>query len=84
MADFSADVREQVQELLRRIVDGSIEPYIGARALWTDFYSNDPGSFPELVTFVNDATDYEELPDRRPEIVQHIVGEAERTLTQWS
>jgi hypothetical protein len=78
------DTHDRVIAVLTEIVNGSISPYTGARQLWTDYYSNDPEQIPELVTFVNDATDYEELPDRREEIRNHIVSEAQRLLAVWS
>lgn len=84
MADSSVQAaHERARVVLENIVDGAIAPYQGARKLWTEFYSEDPDSFPELATFVNDATDYEELPARRTEVLQHIVDESRRILKDW-
>lgn len=79
----SSSSLDQIASILRGIVDGSVDPYDGARRLWTGFHSEDPDRYPQLVTFVNDATDYEELPDRRREITQHIVEESRRLLQTW-
>ncbi len=76
--------QDQISSILQAIADGSADPYDSARHLWTDFWSEDPDRYRMLTTFVNDATDYEELLDRRTEIAQHIVDESRRILRSWS
>ena len=70
--------------VLKQILSGDLAPEDGARSLWEHWWSEHPDTFADLVTFVNDASDLDELPSRRQEIEDHIRSEAARVLVAWS
>jgi hypothetical protein len=64
------------------IVQGEVHPAAGARRIWTEIWSASSSDLPDLAVFVNDATDWEEMPERRQEIEGHIRKAAARFLAR--
>lgn len=76
-------LRLTARRIAQAIVDGDVPAVEGARRIWTDVWSEaEPGEVDALGTFVNDVTDWDEMPDRRPEIEAHILAEARRLVEQ--
>lgn len=73
-------LRLQARRLAEAIVTGQLPPSEGARRIWTEVWSESPADLDDLAVFVNDATDWEETPDRRPEIEEHIRSAAKSLL----
>jgi hypothetical protein len=63
-----------------RILSGDLAPEMGAKRIWMQWSeagANGEATRAEWLTFVNDATDWDELPDRRDEIAASIRAAAE-------
>lgn len=76
----TAQLRLHAVRLAEAIVAGDLAPSEGVRRIWVEVFSEAPDNLPDLATFVSDATDWEELPERRSEIEQHIRAEARRLV----
>ncbi len=63
------------QEICEDIILGKIDPYKGARKIWTELWE-EAGYPEELRGFVNDATDYEETYPPDPLILENIKKES--------
>lgn len=64
-----------VSALANAILSGDLAPEVGAKRVWMQWSEAGAGGEEtpaEWLTFVNDATDWEELPDRRDEIAASI------------
>lgn len=64
----------------RRIVEGAVEPYVGAAEIWWELAMRNDLVIDELLPFVGDASDWEDLPGRRTEIEASILANARRLL----
>ena len=77
------EARRRAIEVAERIIAETVTPYEGARMIWTDVWSELDEQLHELDSFVNDATDWEEHPERRLEIESDIRAEAARLAMGW-
>jgi len=68
--------------LAKRIVDGSIEPSIGARKIWWDVANRIPDLEPRMRTFVALASEWEDDPVHRDEYERDIVEAARKLLAE--
>lgn len=63
--------------IAQKIIEGSIDPYEGARKIWTEIWL-ESGNPKELSGFVSLADDYEDTFPPNPEILKEIVKNARR------
>ncbi len=66
------------REHARRILTGELWPYEGARQIWS-YVANEPGADPSLRDFVGLASEWEDVPNHRPQYERQIM-EAARQL----
>jgi hypothetical protein len=67
----------------REIVDGSLEPSVGARKIWWDVLVKVPSLHPRLGVFEGLASEWEDTNRYKAEYEQDIVEAAQRLLDEW-
>lgn len=70
------------KRIAREIVDGIIEPGLGARKIWWDVYERVPELEERLRGFVGLASEWEDSPKHRAEYEDDIVDEARELLDE--
>lgn len=72
----------QLEWILTAILDGSVLPHEGARAIWWTLLSDLPSMEEDLNAFVADASDWDDAPDFRPAIEDQIRDDARSLLAR--
>lgn len=73
--------RYLAREIARQIVDGTIEPYEGARRIWWEVYNN-CRELREFATFAGMASEFEEHESSRPLYARMITDAATELLAR--
>lgn len=79
-----AAVIDEAVAIARRIVDGDLEPYRGAAAIWARMAEGDGEYTEPLVAFVGLASEWQDDPQNRSALDDDIREEARRLIERTS
>lgn len=66
--------------LAQDMIDGTIEPAVGARTIWWDVVERAPATRNQLLVFIGLASEWEDNPQHRQAYEQEILGAAQDLL----
>jgi hypothetical protein len=79
VSDRTAALWIIARDFARRIVAGELSPYEGARRIWWEV-TNEPDADRSLLSFAGLASEWEDVPQYRPQYEADILQEARRLL----